>query len=171
MFILATDVLGHMLDDPKHEIEGLHLPKGGCIQDQTFADDTAFYFKGSPSTMSKAQAVFELFCLTFGAKVNWGKSMAIWASKEKKEWEWGQEVGLRWIPKGQGVRYLCIQIGFRLPTEANFEKLMLALKGKMITWGKCNLFLVGRILVANQVLFSSMWYLAACWNPNPRMCN
>jgi hypothetical protein len=25
------DVLGHMLDDPKHEIEGLHLPKGGCI--------------------------------------------------------------------------------------------------------------------------------------------
>ncbi len=28
LFILAMDVLGHMLDDPKHEIEGLHLPKG-----------------------------------------------------------------------------------------------------------------------------------------------
>ncbi len=64
-----------------------------------------------------------------------------------------------------------IQIGFRLPIEANFEKLMLTLKGKMIAWGKCNLSLAGRILVANQVLLSSMWYLAACWNPNPRMCN
>jgi hypothetical protein len=60
------------------------------------------------------------------------------------------------------VRYLGIQIGFQLPTEANFEKFMFVLKGKMIAWGKCNLSLAGRILVANQVLFSSMWYLAAC---------
>jgi hypothetical protein len=48
---------------------------------------------------------------------------------------------------------------------------MLTLKGKMIAWGKCNLFFAGKILVANQVLFSSMWYLATCWNPNPKMCN
>jgi hypothetical protein len=41
----------------------------------------------------------------------------------------------------------------------------------MIAWGKCNLFLTGRILVANQVLFSSMWYLVVCWNPNLKMCN
>jgi hypothetical protein len=59
----------------------------------------------------------------------------------------------------------------RLPIKANFEKLMLTVKGKMIAWGKCNLSLVDKILVANQVLLSSMWYLAACWNPNPRMCN
>ncbi len=32
------------------------------------------------------------------------------------------------------------------------------------------LSLAGRILVANQVLLASIWYLAACWNPNPRMC-
>jgi hypothetical protein len=165
------DVLGHMLDDPKHEIDGMHLPKGGCVRDQTFADDTALYLKGSPSNLNKARAVLELFCLASGAKINWGKSAAIWANKEKKEWEWGQEVGLRWIPEGQGVRYLGIQIGFWLPIDANFEKLMFNLKGKMITWGKCNLSLASRILVANQVLLSSMWYLAACWNPNMRMCN
>jgi hypothetical protein len=165
------DVLGHMLDDPKHEIEGLHLPKGGCVRDQTFVDDTTLYLKGSLSNLSKARAVLDLFCLASGAKINWGKSAATWASKDKKEWEWGQEVGLKWIPEGQGVRYLGIQIGFRLPIEANFEKLMLTLKGKMIAWGKCNLFLAGRILVANQVLLSSMWYLVAYWNPNPRMCN
>jgi hypothetical protein len=33
LFILATDVLGHMLDDPKHGREGLKLPKGGCVWD------------------------------------------------------------------------------------------------------------------------------------------
>jgi hypothetical protein len=102
LFIFATDVLGHMLDDPKHEIEGLHLPKGGCVRDQTFVDDIALYLKGSPNNLSKVREVLELFCLTSGAKVNWGKSVAIWANKEKKEWEWGQEVGLRWIPKDKG---------------------------------------------------------------------
>lgn len=40
LFILATNVLGHMLDDPKHEIKGLFLPKGGYVRDQNFADDT-----------------------------------------------------------------------------------------------------------------------------------
>ncbi len=85
LFILVTDVFGHMLDDPKHEIEGLHLPKGEFVRDQTFGDDTALYLKGSFGNLNKAQVVLELFCLAFGAKVNWGKSMAIWASKEKKE--------------------------------------------------------------------------------------
>jgi hypothetical protein len=43
-----------MLADPKHEVEGLSLPRGGLIRDQTFADDTAFYLKGTPATMDRA---------------------------------------------------------------------------------------------------------------------
>jgi len=60
-------------------------------------------------------------------------------------------------------------VGFHLPQEANFDRLMIALKSKLITWSHNLLSLAGRILVANQVLLSSMWYLAACWNPNPRI--
>jgi hypothetical protein len=44
-------------------------------------------------------------------------------------------------------------------------------KGKLINWSTCRLSLARRILVANQVLLTSMWYLAASWNPNPRMCS
>jgi hypothetical protein len=43
LFILATDVLGHMLDDPRFGVEGLTLPGGREIRDQTFADDTTLY--------------------------------------------------------------------------------------------------------------------------------
>jgi len=46
---------------------------------------------------------------------------------------------------------------------------MVALKSKLIAWSHNLLSLAGRILVANQVLLASMWYLVACWNPNPRM--
>ncbi len=52
LFILATDVLGYMLADPKYEVEGLSLPRGGLIRDQTFADDTALYLQGSPRLTS-----------------------------------------------------------------------------------------------------------------------
>ncbi len=57
-----------MLDDPKHEIEGLHLPKGRCIQDQTFVDDTALYLKGSPSNLSKAWQSSNYSTLPLGQK-------------------------------------------------------------------------------------------------------
>jgi hypothetical protein len=47
----------------------------------------------------------------------------------------------------------------------------LSLKNKLISWSNNRLSLAGRILVANQVLLASMWYIAASWNPNPRMCS
>jgi hypothetical protein len=49
--------------------------------------------------------------------------------------------------------------------------MMLALKSKLIIWSNNALSLAGRILVANQVLLALIWYLAACWNPDPKMNN
>jgi hypothetical protein len=84
LFILATDVLGHMLADPKNEVEGLSLPRGGLIRDQTFADDMTLYLKGTPSNLDKAQKVFATFSTASGAKVNWHKLAAIWANKNAR---------------------------------------------------------------------------------------
>jgi hypothetical protein len=70
--------------DPRYEVEGFTLPKGGLIRDQTFADDTALYLKGTSDNMDKAQRVLALFYLASGAKVNWHKTAAIWASKTER---------------------------------------------------------------------------------------
>jgi hypothetical protein len=83
LFILATDVFRHMLDDTKYNVEGLTLPRGGCVQNQTFADDTTLYLKGTKSNMDRMLSILDLFCFASRAKINWGKSAAIWASKEK----------------------------------------------------------------------------------------
>jgi hypothetical protein len=104
LFILTTDVLGHMLADPRNEVEGLSLPRGGLIRDQTFADDTTLYLKGTPSNLDKAQKVFTTFSAASGAKENWHKSAAIWASKKARTWHWGIEVGLKWMLEGEGTR-------------------------------------------------------------------
>jgi len=54
LFILAIDVLGHIMANPKYRVEGLSLPRGGLIRDQTFADDTALYLNDSPPNMDRA---------------------------------------------------------------------------------------------------------------------
>jgi hypothetical protein len=77
LFILATDVLGYMLDDPRYGVEGLSLPRGGCIRDQTFVNDIALYLKGVQPNMDKAQNVLKLFCKASGAKINWSKLATI----------------------------------------------------------------------------------------------
>jgi hypothetical protein len=171
LFILATDILGHMLEDQRFGVKGLSLSRGGHILEQTFADDTALFLQGSRANMDKAQEVLNTFCKASGAKINWKKTAAIWANKRTRTWEWGQEVRLQWVQEGKGVRYLGIQVGFRLPPEVNFDKMLSNLKNKLINWSTCHLSLAGRILVANQMLLVSMWYLAASWNPNPRMCS
>jgi len=160
-----------MLDNHRFRVKGLALPRGGKITDQTFTDDTTLYLHGTCDNMERTQKVLDIFCKVSKTKINWNKSCVIWASKRDKDWEWGREVGLQWIPKGKGVRYLGIQVGFHLPLEANFDKMLSALKGKLINWSTCRLSLAGRILVVNQVLFASMWYLAASWNLYPRMCS
>ncbi len=70
LFILLTNVLGHILDDTKHKVEGLTLPKRGCMRDQTFANDITLYLKGTQSNMDKARIVLDLFCLASRAKIN-----------------------------------------------------------------------------------------------------
>jgi hypothetical protein len=149
LFILATDVLGYMLADPKNKVEGLSLPRGGLISDQTFANDTTLYLKGTSSNLDRAQKVFTTFNAASGVKVNWHKSAGIWASKKERTWQWGTEVGLKWLPEGEGTRYLGVLVGSHLPPEANFDKMMLALKSKLIAWSHNLLSLAGKILVAN----------------------
>jgi hypothetical protein len=56
--------------------------------------------------MDKAQNVLKIFCKASGAKINLNKSIAIWASRRERTWNWGQDEGLKWVPEGEGVRNL-----------------------------------------------------------------
>ncbi len=89
LFIIATDVLGHMLEDPRYVIEGLTLPRGGRIRDQTFADDTVLYLKCEHANLDKTHGVLETVYKASGAKINWNKSAAIKASRRERAWSWG----------------------------------------------------------------------------------
>jgi hypothetical protein len=71
---------------------------------------------------------------------------------------------------GTRSKYLGFQIGFCLLAKANFGKLMLVFKSKLINWVTCKISLVGQILIANQILFANIWCITTCWTPNLCMC-
>jgi len=92
------------------------------------------YLKGIDDNLEKKNKMFFLFCIVIGhAKVNWKKSSMIWTSNQLKDCGWGMDVGLIWVPKGQRVKYLGVQVEYHLLIKVKFDKLMLSLKGKFIS--------------------------------------
>jgi len=67
-----------------------------------------------------------------------------------------------WVSKGQGIKYCGLQIGYHLPIKANFDKIMLFTKSKLINWGNKKVSLPSKVFVANQIILASIWYIAAC---------
>jgi hypothetical protein len=59
--------------------------------------------------------------------------MAIWALDEPRNYSWGGLEGSKWILKGQGVKYLGVQIRFGFSRDANFDNLLTSFKRKLIT--------------------------------------
>jgi hypothetical protein len=126
-------VLSYLLCNPTYGIHGLALPSGSISRDQSFADDTTLYLEGTNDNLERISKMLFLFWTTTGAKVNWKKSLVIWAFNQLKDYGWGIDVGLIWAPEGQGVKYLGVQVRYWLPIEANFDKLMLSSKGNLIS--------------------------------------
>ncbi len=46
------------------------------------------------------------------------------AVKKERNWGWGHESNLKWAKEVENVRYLGVHVGFCIPGEANFDKLL-----------------------------------------------
>lgn len=162
LFILASDVLGYMLENPKYKIQGFRTPKGNIITSQMSADDTAIYLQVSKDNLNNMMIAMESFCKASGAKINWHKSRAIWASNRPRTWTWGEDLGLIWLQNGQQIRYLGFPMGFKVPQSQKDKVVVDKIRGQLLTWTSKKFSLRGRVLVSNQVIAASIWYLASC---------
>lgn len=78
IFFFVQEVFGYMLCDPDFEIEGSTIPDSSTLRESFFVDDSAIFLKGSRENMKKVFHVLDLFSASSGAKMNLGKSRAIW---------------------------------------------------------------------------------------------
>jgi exonuclease III len=162
LFLLTVDVLGQMLQHPACNVKGLRLPDNNTITNQMFADDTLLLLEGTPANMDRALEVINRFGAASGAKLNLHKSVGIWVSQEERNWHWGEEAGLKWLPPGEVTRYLGYPFGLHISQQDKDNKMLGQIRKHLHRWANQQLSLAGRIMVANQVILSSVWYLASC---------
>jgi hypothetical protein len=144
-------------------IQGLALPfDKGELLDSEYADDTALYLKGKVSNLRNMHTVLTIFCSGSGVAINWDKSFGIWVG-EGHHPDWYPDVSFRWLRLGESVRYLGCQVGIDLPPHLHVAPLLLSLRRKLLFWSSAKLSFAGRIVVTNQVLLASVWYIASAW--------
>lgn len=112
--------------------------------------------------MDRALTVIERFGAASGAKLNLHKSVGLWLAPMKREWQWGEETGLKWLPPGEVTRYLGYPFGLHIPQQEKDGTMLNQLRKHLFKWSGQKLSLVGRIMISNQVILSSIWYLSSC---------
>ena len=65
---------------------------------------------------------------------------------------------------GQSAQYLGFPMEYNLPTEEVTNKITHQITKALTTWSNHTLSLAGQIMVANQVVLASIWYLSSCAN-------
>ena len=162
LFLLTVDVLGQMLQHPGCNVKGLRLPDNTTITNQMFADDTLLLLDGTPDNMDRAIEVIKKFGAASGAKLNLHKSVGVWVAHNPRTWAWGEEEGLKWLQPGEVTRYLGYPFGLHIAQKEKDNKMLSQVRKHLHRWANNKLSLAGRIMVANQVILSSIWYLASC---------
>ena len=54
-------------------------------------------------------------------------------------------------------------MGLEVTLEQQIAPLLLTIRRKLLYWSSAKLSLAGRIVIANHVLLSTMWYILSCW--------
>ena len=162
LFLLMVDVLRQMLQHPKSQVQGLRLPDNSYITNQMFADDTLMLLEGTHENMDKALAVINKFSDASGAKLNLHKSVGVWVANIERTWMWGEEAGMKWLQPGEVTKYLGYPFGRQLTQHEKDNKMLGHVKKHLQRWAGNRLSVAGRIMIANQVILSSIWYFASC---------
>ena len=163
LFLFFAEAMISFLNAGDIGIRGIRIPFSHIeVRDAEFADDTALYLKGDLENLQKTELAISTFCKASGALVNWNKSFAFWVGDVEPPL-WSPHPQFRWIPSGCPVRYLGCTIGIDLSMENQVAPLLLSLRKKLLLWSSAKLSFAGRIVVANQVLLASTWYVLSCW--------
>ena len=162
MFLLTMDVLGQMLQHPECQVQGLRLPDDITITNQMFADDTLLFLDGTRDNLDRALQVINRFGAASGAKLNLHKSIGLWLAQNERQWHWDEEAGLKWLQPGEVTHYLGYPFGLHIPQRVKDEKMMGQIRKHLLRWAGSKLSLAGKIMVCNQVVLSSIWYLKSC---------
>ena len=122
------------------------------------------YLDGQINNLQEMYTMVQTFCMASGASINWNKSVNFLVSSNSTTSQWSPHPDFWWILEGTSVRYLECQVGLNISSEVHVVSLLLKIRKKLLFWSKAKLSFVGRVIVINQVLLYSLWYIISCWS-------
>lgn len=115
----------------------------------------------SKENLEKAFGVLDRFCAGSGAKMNLGKSTALWCSNNPRDWTYGEDRGPKQLAHGMTTLNLGFPIGVNMSQHEKNAKVLTQIRNKLAQWSSRKLSMAARVLVSNQVVLASIWYIAS----------
>lgn len=102
-------------------------------------------------------AILRSFGLAFDLEINWHKNMVYWCGQGI--WPgWVEIFPWKWAANGDLFKLFDTPFGLHLEFQNVDQYVINMVKAKLRYWSSTQLSLVGRILIVNQMLISSLWY-------------
>lgn len=161
LYSLAIEPFLHTL---RAKLKGISLPFcDNRFHLSAYADDICTFVNCEDDVKTLSDIVND-FQTVSSAKVNWGKSDALWVGN----WEGrcsGLPGGLSW--KRGGLKYLGVFLGDDSFVTKNWEGVLDKVKGRLGKWKWLlpHLSYRGRTLIINNLVASALWHKFACVEP------
>jgi hypothetical protein len=144
-------------------IEGITLPdEVGQQLIIQYVDDMNYTIRETEHNLVNLISLLNLFHLTSGLEINWGKSVAYWLATTPPP-NWLQWIRCQWAVEHQLSKLLSTPFGIDLHIGDVDEFLLTKVQKKLTYWTSVHLSLIGRALIVNSVLLSSLWFFIVTW--------
>lgn len=149
---------------PLGRLEGIQFPEAGLhLAQQFYTDNTTVILKGHRQNVDFCKSLFGLFHTVSGLKCNWERVDAILLSnnpmpQDLKDLQWV------WESPGSYFKLLGIFVGMDgVDRECTVQHIRVLLDKKLVLLRLRPHSFMARVLVVNQVLMGSLWYLLTVW--------
>lgn len=161
LYSVAIEPLLHKL---RQKLTGVYFPRCPVSFKMSVYADDLIVILNSQKDIDVLTDTVNLFGLISSAKVNWGKSEAVVVG-ERLEGQLSLPAGLTW--KKGGLKYLGIFLGDETTTKKNWDNVLESVEGRLKKWRWLlpKMSYRGRVLIANNLVSSSLWHRMACMDP------
>ncbi|XP_011270918.1 hypothetical protein CAOG_09201 [Capsaspora owczarzaki ATCC 30864] len=156
---VISDYVIHKLRD---KMLSLALRSGPqIVEPSLFADDTSIFL----SDPNHIHALFEVYATVGRAtnlKINEAKTSVLRLGPLRDADPPDGLAHLQWVPPDGTTRVLGVQLGYGDLAKANFEPLRAKVARALGRWSRHSLSIAGRVLIANAIGLSRVWYHCRC---------
>ncbi|GBG66192.1 hypothetical protein CBR_g57071 [Chara braunii] len=157
LFVLQMEVLLNRIR--RHpEIRGLQSASGAELRVKALADDLFAVCENTEGALKAMKEAMAEYSTLSEATVNWNKSTYLLPKAYRLRGEWG----MKRVEEGEEERFLGVLISLQVDSTAQGLLLQHRIAAKLQLWGTAwHLSIIGRTLVFNATLFSTLWFVSA----------